>query len=340
MEYRNSSSSDLMGANSNVQVVLTAIPSSTDMKSVSTYQTQPSASADSVEWNEQAILGGFRGDDSGLLLVSVIHKATGGAVTVQGQELIALKSYPLLHIYQPIDINVRLKQYAYHIRDSDHHNIYNEIVTKRVTEEDHHISEGKGILLMSISLCPFAYSMCGWIERLSHEMLTYKWKKRWFILCDMVLYYYDDPNDVSTLKGALDLSTVVSITEQNKKGDICYELSGKTTSNEEAVWSVRFLDNDTNKVKEMWKRKISRSCHYITGSNAFPSDKDRRHQGVGDRNASMLGSFELTRTKSGHTTEHHSVNAVRRMSYATAGIGSGSFHKGGVSKKRASIFGL
>ena len=174
----------------------------------------------------------------------------------------------------------------------------------------------------------------------------------------MVLYYYDDPNDVSTLKGTMDLGTVTSITEEEKKGDICYELCGKSAdgtlgeffsyrlliisytliSGEDATWVIRFLEDEPKDVEEMWKRKISRSCHYITGINAFPNDKGTTRPIIREKNSSMLGSFELKRTPSGQPTEQHSVNAVRRMSYAVSS-GSSSFHKGGVSKKRASIFG-
>lgn len=336
MEYRPAGQPGSAAAT--IQVVLTAFRSPTEMKSVSTYITQPVTPAAIVEWNEQAIIGGYKGNDSGVLLVSIVCNNENGSVSVIGQELLYLKNYPLLHLFQPIDVNLKLKPYTYHIRDNELHNIYNEISTTRVSIEEHTKASSSGMLLMSISICPFAYSMCGWIERLSYELLSSKWKKRWFILCDMVLYYYDDPNDVGSLKGALDLGTVVSITEENKKGDICYELKGKTTDGADATWDIRFIESDPKDVVEMWKRKISRSCNFITGTNVFPTDIVTPRPVLREKNASMLGSFELKRSANGQTTEQHSVNAVRRMSYATAS--SGSFHKGGVSKKnRASIFG-
>lgn len=56
----------------------------------------------------------------------------------------------------------------------------------------------------------------------------------------MVLYYYDDPNDVSTLKGTLDLGTVTSISEEEKKGDICYELFGKSVDGKQSRCGIYF----------------------------------------------------------------------------------------------------
>lgn len=107
---------------------------------------------------------------------------------------------------------------------------------------------------------------------------------------------------------------------------------------EDANWVVRFLDDEPKTVEEMWKRKISRSCRYITGINAFPNDRGTTRPIIRENNSSMLGSFDVKRTPSGQQTELHSVNAVRRMSYAVSS-GSNSFQKGGVAKKRASIFG-
>lgn len=171
-------------------------------------------------------------------------------------------------------------------------------------------------------------------------MLSTKWKKRWFVLCDMVLYYYDDPNDVGILKGSLDLGTVTSITQEYRsKDEVYYELVGKTTGGEAATWDIKFMEDEPKAFSEMWKRKISRSCHCITGINAFPTDISINRHDVASKNASMLaGSFEVKRTNSGHIVEQRSVNAVRRLSMAPSN--SGSFHKGGVAKKRASIFGL
>ena len=152
----------------------------------------------------------------------------------------------------------------------------------------------------------------------------------------MVLYYYDDPNDVGTLKGSLDLDSIRSITQESRaKDETHYELVGKTTDGEAATWAIKFVEDEPRAVVEMWKRKISRSCHYITGTNAFPTDiasGSAPRPALGNRNASMLGSFAGSHSKSGHASEVHSVNAVRRLSTATLE------HKGG-AKKRSSIFG-
>ena len=67
----------------------------------------------------------------------------------------------------------------------------------------------------------------------------------------MVLYYYDDPDDVNTLKGALNLGSITSITEAVKSNEICYELVGQTTEGSDATWDIRFVEEDAEKVVEM-----------------------------------------------------------------------------------------
>jgi hypothetical protein len=331
------------GMSTDTIVTLTAmLGDGSSYKSVSTYHSQPvsSGTGAAVEWNEQAILGGLKGDNKGALLVTAVRKSETGAVQVVGQGLMHIRNYPLLHTYQPIDVALKLLPYAHRIKDSHERPVYNNIITKKLAEEElakPAAAVDCGTMLLSVALCPFAYGMCGYMYRLSHELLSSKWKRRWFVLCDMVLYYYDDPDDVGTLKGSLDLGTVTSIVQgaPRAKDEVHYELIGKTTDGDAANWAIRFLEDDPRATQEMWKRKISRSCHYITGTNAFPVDEGVRPP-LGDKQSSMLGS--ISTAPGGRASEVRSVNAVRRMSHGP-GNSSGSFNKGGVRQKRSSIFG-
>jgi hypothetical protein len=164
---------------------------------------------------------------------------------------------------------------------------------------------GKGKLKIQMCLPHFAYSMCGWIERVSREVLGSMWKRRYFVLCDRKLTYFDKIDEMQTVKKSADCKTVVSITSSSFKGDACFciqfgtEASNKIASTDNR-WTIRFVPEDSPQRVAMWMRKISRSCELIKADvdkNVFLTPR------------AMEGALESQRR-----SEQTSVSGPRRRS--------------------------
>jgi hypothetical protein len=136
---------------------------------------------------------------------------------------------------------------------------------------------GQGKLKIQMSLPPFTYSMSGWMERLSREVLGSIWKRRYFVLCDKKLMYFDKVDEMQSVKKTLDCKDVTSISSHNFKGDPCFCIhigpeSNHQSNHQNDRWTVRFVSDDSPQRIAMWMRKITRSCESIKNDaekNAF-----------------------------------------------------------------------
>lgn len=131
---------------------------------------------------------------------------------------------------------------------------------------------GKGTIRLSLRSFPFAYSMCGWMYRLSHGIMSATWKRRYVVLLEKRLLYFDDPAELNVLKGSIECAAITAIKEETIKGVNHFSIfygAGKEK------WDIRFVEEDTPDIVAMWKRKISRSCSRLTsgGINAFQEGK-------------------------------------------------------------------
>lgn len=106
-------------------------------------------------------------------------------------------------------------------------------------------------------------SMCGWMYKASAAMMSKgALKKRWVVLSDYRLSYYDSPTALHEHKGDINCAEVVSIVVETNKKDgevwrINYGKGGKEN------WVVKVDDEAPRYIKNMWMRKLIRSCPQV-----------------------------------------------------------------------------
>ena len=213
---------------------------------MSMYRTKVMPNTLNPIWNEEGMIAGLKGSGD-VLVLTMFDKDLVGADDFMGQNVITLKDCASLRGGNKVDLSLDIGSYHAPLKglNGDPLSINGSNTV------------GKGKLNLSLRMPPLAYTMCGWVLRLSHAMMSASWKKRYFILADKKLFYFDDPSELNVVKGAIDCSTISAIKAEKTKGiehfTICYG-SGKDK------WDIRFVDDDSLQVVKMWKRKISRSC--------------------------------------------------------------------------------
>jgi len=119
--------------------------------------------------------------------------------------------------------------------------------------------EGKGKISFSLRLPSLAYSMCGWLWKASTGLMSKgSWKKRWVILAEFKLSYYEGPFNLHEVKDTISCTDITSIVEEDTKKDgkairISYG-RGKD------YWLLRWDTDAPEYVHKMWLRKLLRSC--------------------------------------------------------------------------------
>ena len=61
-------------------------------------------------------------------------------------------------------------------------------------------------------------AMCGWLWKVSESILSNAWKRRWFILDNNGLSYYNHDLALDAVKNVVNCNDVVSIKEDSFKG--------------------------------------------------------------------------------------------------------------------------
>lgn len=223
------------------------------------YRTKVIPNTLNPAWNEEGILAGFKGVGDNIVL-TMFDKDLVGADDFMGQNVITLKDCTSLRRGQKLDLCLDIGSFHVPLKA-----INGEIININGSEVP-----GKGKLNISMRMPPLVYTMCGFVLRLSHSMMSAAWKKRYFVLADKKLYYYDDPGELNVVKGVIDCNSVTSIKEEKTKGVDHFTISYGSGKEK---WEIKFADEDTPDVIEMWKRKIARSCDHIPagGTNVFQS---------------------------------------------------------------------
>lgn len=106
--------------------------------------------------------------------------------------------------------------------------------------------------------------MAGWMLKASAAMMSKgAMKKRWVVLADYKLYYFESPLTMHEIKGEINCADVTAITEETSKKDgavwkISYGKGGKEH------WTVKVDGAEGPVVREMWWRKLCRSCPQVS----------------------------------------------------------------------------
>ena len=207
-------------------------------------------------WNEEGFIAGLRGS-SDVLVLTMFDKDLVGADDFLGQNVIALKDCSSLRYGEPRDLTLDIGSFRTPLKG----------VNGEAIPVNGHETPGKGRLNISLRMPKFAYTMCGYMYRLSHSMMSSSWKKRYFILVEKKLHYFEDPAELNSTKGHINCCNVTSIKRDKTKGIDHFTIfygSGKDK------WDIRFVEEDTLDIVEMWKRKISRSCRISSaGTDEF-----------------------------------------------------------------------
>lgn len=115
-----------------------------------------------------------------------------------------------------------------------------------------------GTISFTLRLPPLAYNMCGWVMRESEGLMTLgNMKRRWVILLDGVLLYYEDQFTLNDCKGVLILDEVTSMTQINHKEGVAIVLTHGP--NQSDNWTIMWDPNEPANINQMWERKLKRS---------------------------------------------------------------------------------
>jgi hypothetical protein len=219
---------------------------------VSMYKTKVISSTLNPVWNEEGLVAGFTGAEDTLIL-TMFDRDLVKSDDFMGQNVVALKeSSAALRRGEKIDLSLDIGSFSAPLKG-----VTGEAISVNGSE-----TPGKGKLLLSLRMPPLAYTMCGWMYRLSHAMMSQSWKKRYFVLTDKKLYYFDSAAELNVVKGMIQCNTVTAIKSEKTKGVDYFSISYGTGKDK---WDVRFVEEDGRDVVDMWKRKMSRSCHVAAG---------------------------------------------------------------------------
>eukprot|EP01038_Epipyxis_sp_PR26KG_P010040 gene10040-13498_t len=132
-----------------------------------------------------------------------------------------------------------------------------------------------------------AYSMCGWVWKVSESMLSSTWKKRWMIIINNNIQYFNSPTSLDKPKNIIHCSDVHGLREVTYKNKTGISISYKNNGIENN-WTLSFDGIDQNIdqknalfIKNMWLRKINRVCGNIGINNRLSSSESPKKGSMG-----------------------------------------------------------
>lgn len=116
--------------------------------------------------------------------------------------------------------------------------------------------EVKGTVSISLRVPSLLTSMCGWVKKMSDGLLTKgSYKKRWVVLIDNVLSYYEDPFTLDECKGKLRLVDITEIMGVKGSEGVGIRLISDDANN---VWTLAWDPEEPKEIRCMWSRKLFR----------------------------------------------------------------------------------
>jgi hypothetical protein len=82
-------------------------------------------------------------------------------------------------------------------------------------------------------------------------------KRRWMVLIDRMLVYYEDQYTLNGFKGALILEEVTSVVQEDRKDGPALRLNYRGTGPYDH-WTIRWDTTEPLYIQRMWDRKLRR----------------------------------------------------------------------------------
>ena len=120
-----------------------------------------------------------------------------------------------------------------------------------------------GTVTINVNLCDRRYSCCGWLWKVSESLYTNAWKKRWFVLAEGQLTYYNSELALEQPKHAVIGSQITNISEEPHKGRDATKIS-YTWENTETFWQLDFDEEAPSFMKAVWLRRIYRCAPTVS----------------------------------------------------------------------------
>lgn len=116
---------------------------------------------------------------------------------------------------------------------------------------------GKGRLNISLKMSPYHISQSGWVMKLSGGLtsfLTSTYKRRYFVLHDNSLEYFDDEFSLNSPRQRIlpgDLSEISEKTDKAGKKTVTIH-----TRNVKDSWDIQWVDGESAQAVDTWMRKF------------------------------------------------------------------------------------
>eukprot|EP01039_Chlorochromonas_danica_P004508 gene4508-4944_t len=136
-------------------------------------------------------------------------------------------------------------------------------------------------LTLGISIPSRNHTMCGWMWKVSESLLSNAWKKRWFILVDDELTYYNSDLALDANKNTINCGDVTALTEDSYKGRHAWKITF-TVSGVESFWMLDFDESETAPIRAMWLRKLRRCSPSLQQESHAPRSPMARSGAGGD----------------------------------------------------------
>jgi hypothetical protein len=147
----------------------------------------------------------------------------------------------------PLELTLPLQNYLVKISDDKGDSV---ATVRRATT---------GNVTLTLSRPNPAASMCGWLWKVSESLLSSAWKRRWFILINGQLQYFNTDVSLEQPKNVVNTKDVTGVTLEVYKGRSCIKIAYRADGTE-TFWMVDFEENETPEIRAMWLRKIRCAC--------------------------------------------------------------------------------
>lgn len=120
-----------------------------------------------------------------------------------------------------------------------------------------------GSITATINIADPRYSACGWLWKVSESLLSNAWKKRWFVLADGQLTYYNSEFALDQPKHTILGTQITAIGEEQYKGRNATKIS-YTWENTDTFWQLDFDEEAPPAMKSIWLRRLYRVASNVT----------------------------------------------------------------------------
>ena len=143
-----------------------------------------------------------------------------------------------------------------------------------------------GSVTLNVTIPDPNYTMCGWLWKVSESLLSNAWKKRWFVLVDDQLQYYNSELQLEASKNIVLCANITSIKEEAHKGRQATRIN-YLADGAETFWMLDWDENANAAIKRMWLRKIYRSSKRLVDPTLEQVKNTVKTVGGGEHNKSV-----------------------------------------------------